>query len=614
MSRIFVSNRSMAHPLRTGFLCVITFVAWTATATAKRPIAPKLFPSNTVALIRVTDVNHLKKGFHDTALGQMLGDASVQPTISQLWLRFKEAVADGEKKIGATAEEILAIPQGEIALGIVPVPLSDPAFVIIVDVGEDPVVMRDLLEQVERAMLGRGSDFERKAFGDTQISIFKTVKQDKTEQLVLFERDGTICISSHESAAEQVIRNWNQEKDAKPLSKASVYKSTMRNVRVGDHHQPQFYAYADVIGFARVATRGNFAANAGLAMLPMLGLDNLRSVGLSWTLVHDDFDSLIQGHVLLDKPRKGVLEMVAFQETNIEPEDWVPDDAISYTSVQWDVSRSLKALDDVLGLVKGKGTLDIWLENTVSQPLGIDIRKEFFEEITGRAIRIEWMEPPLRLNSQSSLIALELRDAERFLNSMDIVLNRIGNAFRPIEIGNLTAYRVRRPETENDDDDEPRRRRRRRRGLSRDATFMVIGDYFFFADRPGILRRVLETQDLRTSLSKSKSFDEATDIALGLRGGEKAALYTFFDAEWVYRHRYALLTDYENLNAIRERFDGNPFFEGVVQTLQDYPLPPFETLKRYVSQTGASIIADEENGLHYSSFLLKRKADRDKKK
>ena len=149
--------------------------------------------------------------------------------------------------------------------------------------------------------------------------------------------------------------------------------------------------------------------------------------------------------------------------------------------------------------------------------------------------------------------------------------------------------------------------------MSRDATFMVMGDYFFFADRPGILEKVLETEDFRASLSKSKGFDEATDIALGLRGGDKAGLFTFFDAEWVYRHRYALVTTSDNLQRISDRFGDNEFFQGVVRTLREYPLPPFESLKRYVSQTGASIISDEESGLHYTSFLLKRKADRAKK-
>lgn len=631
-------------------------------AFAERPAAPELFPDNTVLLIRLPDVNTLKGDFQKTAFGQMLRDNSVQPTVTELWQHTKKTVASVEERFGTTVEEVLAIPTGEVAFGIVPVPLADPAFALLADVGKRPDVLRNLMEQAEEAMLARGSDFSTQTFEGTDVSTFKTIRNEKTRRLIFFERDGAFCVASHEYAIEQIIRNWNiatgtktasenkpeqdtetantettntelaknddngaAKKTPRPLARQGIFKSTMRHVRSGDAHQPQLLGFVDVIGFAKAATRGNFAANAAMAMLPVVGLDKLKAVGFSWTLVHDDFDSLMHGHVLLDGPRTGVLDMVALKKTQLAPTAWVPADALSYTSLRWDIPQTLSALDQMLDQLKGKGTLDNWLTSTFSEPLGVDIEKEFLEELTGRLIVVEWMEPPLRLNSQSSLFALQVRDEERFDTTLAKIVAKLGDRLKPVKIGNLTAFHVLpKPddeesdetiETKNDEDSRKRRRRGRRGvsfrgGMPADATFILFDDFFVFADRPGILDKILETEDFRNSLSKSKSFDEATDFAIKMRGGKNAGLFKFYDSEWVYRHRYALITAPENVQMITDRVGNNEFMKGVMRILQDHPLPPFEALQRYFAQTGATVIADEESGLHMASFLLKRKADR----
>ena len=59
-------------------LCTASFVR------AERPVAPKLLPESTLAMLRVADAQELNTKFRDTAMGRMLQDEKIAPLVSQL--------------------------------------------------------------------------------------------------------------------------------------------------------------------------------------------------------------------------------------------------------------------------------------------------------------------------------------------------------------------------------------------------------------------------------------------------------------------------------------------------------------------------------------------------
>ena len=82
--------------------------------------------------------------------------------------------------------------------------------------------------------------------------------------------------------------------------------------------EPEARFFIDPIGLTRSATRGNFAAQAAINFLPIIGLDGLLGVGGSMLLSEDDFESVVHGHILLSNPRKGILEMLALKPTDYQ--------------------------------------------------------------------------------------------------------------------------------------------------------------------------------------------------------------------------------------------------------------------------------------------------------
>src|SRR4029453_18639146 len=72
------------------FVIPLVLLVAASSARAERPVAPKLLPENTLAMIRVADAQELNTKFRDTALGRMLQDEKIAPLVSQLYGSLQE--------------------------------------------------------------------------------------------------------------------------------------------------------------------------------------------------------------------------------------------------------------------------------------------------------------------------------------------------------------------------------------------------------------------------------------------------------------------------------------------------------------------------------------------
>ena len=566
------------------------------------PSSPHLFPRKTVAFLRIVDIHQLSGRFQDTALAQLARDDSLRPLVGQFWQAARDALAGIEDRLQTKVEELLTIPQGEIAIGLVDVPAARPAFAVLIDIGNRPDVVRGLLEQGQERLLEGGADFATETIGSTDISIMVTKRGDESRELVICERDAALLLTTSVDVAKQILANWDRDESAKSLAEDDSYAATMRRALSGSDQQLIFYV--NPVSFAFAVTRDNFAATAGLAMLPTLGLDGMRGFGGSVTMGQGPFDSLIHAHLLIDAPRAGVLRMLALQRTDVEPEPWVPADVASYTSFHWDLYETLRAFEELFDGLRGEGAAQAMIERRLSAPLDIDFEKDVVAALTGRFIHLKWMEPPLQLTSQASLLAAQLEEPARFHRVFAGIVREFGDYLREHQFGSVSAYTLLRPADENKPRAEDRRRRRGRRRP--ETTFAIIDDYFLVADRPSFIKKIVETRDFEDSLSRRDACRKVFASVGRQPNGRSAAVVSYYNAEEVYRQRYALINSEKNWTAIARRFPNNRFVAAALQALEDHPLPPFEVLKKYVSAPGGSMISDEKSGIHYASFLLRR--------
>src|SRR5687768_5500695 len=87
-------------------------------ALAQRAAAPELLPHNTLVFVRIADVPDTVERLKQTSMGRMLSDPQMQPLVRDAWGSVKEAFAQVQDRLGMSLDELLSIPQREIAIGL----------------------------------------------------------------------------------------------------------------------------------------------------------------------------------------------------------------------------------------------------------------------------------------------------------------------------------------------------------------------------------------------------------------------------------------------------------------------------------------------------------------
>ena len=59
---------------------------------------------------------------------------------------------------------------------------------------------------------------------------------------------------------------------------------------------------------------------------------------------------------------------------------------------------------------------------------------------------------------------------------------------------------------------------------------------------------------------------------------------------------------------LQRRAENEPFFKSINSSMEKQPLPSFSVLQKYLAP-GGSIVVDDETGLHWMNFTLKRKTE-----
>ncbi|MFH1267424.1 MAG: hypothetical protein ABIK89_17000, partial [Planctomycetota bacterium] len=179
--------------------------------------------------------------------------------------------------------------------------------------------------------------------------------------------------------------------------------------RSGSKEQkPHVVWYADPIAIMQCIGRDNTGIRVAVAMLPPLGLDGVKAVGGSFTFDAGEFDSIAYMHVLLDPPRTGILEMLALESGGAEPEPWVPADVANYMSLHWNFQTTFTGLVELYDSFSGEGAFDNLIETRIKKPIGVDVEEDLLPALADRVTHCTWIERPITLQSQATLVGFQL--------------------------------------------------------------------------------------------------------------------------------------------------------------------------------------------------------------
>jgi hypothetical protein len=610
----------------TFFVVFLTVCFCTAGLRAERPGAPDLLPSDTLAFLRISNSRELVDRFNETAMGRMVQQEQVAPLVQQLYGTVNEAFAEAEEELGVSLTELLRIPQGEVVLALVSPRQGPPALVMLVDVGDSRPVVDKLIERGELEMANDGWTRSTETIAGQEMVVHRRQREGK-EEIGYFFKDDTLLAASNLEVTEQLLRRWEGEPEpAEPadsgrgsaedgssdvLADNTRFTAIMNRCRGSKDERPQLTWFVDPIELARVSVRGNFTAQASLAFLPVVGLDGVQGAGGSLSLACEKFDMIAHFHLLLDTPRRGVVEMVALRPGDTTPEPWVPQDVASYMTLNWDMDLTYDTLKRMYDSFRGEGRLSRDVQRRISEQMGADFEKEVLPAMEGRVTVLTWFEPPASVTSRARLMGIKLNDAGQFQAVMDKIVAKFPDAFEKKLYGNVSYYaldravmrRQRRAQpTEEpppgDGQDLARRRVQPCMG--------IVGDYLIIADRPSFLEKIAAAkaggapalaEDLEYKLIASKIRRQS--------GGIAPAMVTFNRPEMAMRMMYDLVTADETREQLSRRAAENDFMSGVERALRDNPLPPFAVLQQYLAP-GGGMITDDETGIHYMGFALRR--------
>ena len=576
-------------------VCLALSCAMTPPACADRPPATELLPESTVVLVSVTDAPDMAEGFMNTALGRMSKDPQLKPLIGHLYGSLSEAVAGVQDRIGLSLDELLDVPQGEITFALVAPEEGPLAMVLLLDAGDQMSNARKLLERAYAAADNSPATRSEKTIAGTKVVIYDGLGP-RRRKAMFFEKDSTIVIGSDLEVVKELLDVWNGGKGSTAADNQNL-TSVMQCCR-GGGEKPHLMWYVDPIGIMRSVGQGNTGAQLALAMLPALGLDGLLAVGGTMTFDTEQFDSVMHAHVLLENPRGGVIKMIALESGDVKPEPWVPADAASYTTLHWNVEKTYSTLATVYDSFRGDGALAKALEQRILGPTGIDFEKEILKSLDGRVTMITRIERPITVRSRATLLGLKLKDAATVEKALEKLSKQSNGGLSRETYAGKKYYQVRMPRMGDLPEDQ-------RPPL---PCFGILGDYLLATDRVSLFEKAVVTAAGSESLACELDFKLVASKIKRQSGGEQPAMISFNRPEELMEMLYTLATAEAARQGLNRQADNNRFFKALDTALEENPLPPFAVIRRYLAPGGAMVV-DDETGIHYMMFSLRRKSD-----
>jgi hypothetical protein len=588
-------------------LVAALLLSWTTNTHAKRPAAPDLLPENTLAIVRILDTQQLVQKFRQTGFGRLTQDEQIKPLLGQLYGAAGEAFQQVEEQVGLSLSELLALPQGEITIALVAPDTGQPALVVLLDVGKGLPNAEKLLASAQKAIKASGTALKQEDHRDTKLNIFDT-PGERGQTVVQFVKDETICVVSNMSVAKDILDAWDkvepigEEKPPRRLSANRKFNLIMKRCQGSQKERPELIGYVDPIELARVATRGNFAAQTGIALLPVLGLDGLEAVGASIIFPDEQLDDITHFHVMLDNPRSGIMEMLAVKAGDTTPPKWVPGDVASYSTIHWDVAKTYKTLNTLYDSFRGDDALAMEVQRRISEQIAVDFEEDILNALDGRFTLIRRIDRPAQIGSLGSMLGAGLKDSKKFALTLKTIMAKFPERLEKKAFNGVEYYQLSRRQREGDVDPE----RARRRAARPRPCLAIVSDSLLIADRPSLLEKAIATSRTSDSLAEQLDYKLITRKIRSHLGSKKPGAISFDRPEEGMKMLYELATGEQTRQQLTDGAENVEVLKVLDSALNDNPLPPFKVIAQYLAPRGG-MLTNDETGFHYTIFTLKRK-------
>ena len=336
----------------------------------------------------------------------------------------------------------------------------------------------------------------------------------------------------------------------------------------------------------------------------------------------------MHAHVLLTNPRTGIFALLAFRPTEYEPEEFIPQSAVNHMMVSLDAPKAYAELTKIVDSFMSPGDFENVVDKNVNQELGLDLKQDIIDSIDGRITFFQWIEEPAFLNGTRSCIAFRLKDPENFEMLMDKMTERLNDDFggndesiEKRDYRDVTIYAEPRAKVEERNERMKKRLGRRRSGKRRAITsepevrmerrvespqLAIFCDCLVVSlDSNNLMQTMIDTfQGEGDRLVDDHNYARIVDESRRLLSNELPMANFYSDPKRQLKWLLELANTDQTKEVLDSAAENNKYLSGLKQRLEENPLPEFEQLEKYFSQSGG-YMSDDDTGLHMLFFTLK---------
>ncbi|MEQ1825068.1 MAG: DUF3352 domain-containing protein [Pirellula sp.] len=565
-------------------------------AFAQRPTAPRLFPEKTLVYVRVDDTRELKNKLSQTSMGKLSEDPQLKPIIGTFYSTFNSLVQGMQNAIGVNLDELLSIPNGELAVALVP-SKTNPILCGMIEAGDELPAVELMIGRLDARLVQQGAEKTTKEIGKIKVTQFRNAAR-QGRQLGFFTDSGVLVFASDPEYAESLALTWQGSGiDHKPLSDNRDFTTIMSKCVGAAGERPQASFFVNPIAIYRESSKENASTLVVLAALKALGIDGIKGIGGSAIIAPNDFDSIVHAHLLLENNRRGVLRAIRPKTGSTAPESWVHDQVVSYGTLNWDIAKTVKAVAEIVDTFGGENAFENNVVDNVNRQLGIDIRKDFLDLLDNRISLAQVIIPPKRINSQSNLFGIHVNDPKRMktevLPKLFEKLSSRDSRWTSKQVGDSTVYWL---EFKNE----------RPTVRAPQPAFCMLGSDILASDSIDSIEQAIRTESSGEDLlGDAIEYKLVRDRIKAQLKDKESSIMFYQRPEESLRLFYDLASDRENVDRLEQVAANNPFFQALVTALKSRQLPPFEVIAKYTAPSGAFVF-EEEDGLHYTAFNMRR--------
>ena len=608
ISRTLIACKASRRALASLTMALAIPFSMAQAAFAERPTAPQIFPAETLVYVRVDDSRDLQAKMNEASTGKMFNDPELKPIVDELYGSAVKLTSQMQEVIGLNLDELLAIPNGELAFGFY-YNEKKPVILALLEAGDELPALEIILARAEE-QAAQEADRSEEQIGDLKLVIWKN-RNSSDQEVAYFIDQGVFVGVSQVAAARKLADVWQGKvgegkEKYKTLAENRKFLTVMSQCVGSEGERPQASFYVDPIAIVResINSSGNAGGAAVLAILPALGVDGIQSAGGSMILGTKEFDSIIHAHLQLASPRRGLLEVLRPKNGSTEPEAWVPADVGSYMTLNWDVPKTISAIAKIFDNFQGEDAFKGQLERAGTQ-IEMNIQEDFIDQVAGRVSLIQGFVKPFRINSGTNLLAVQLKDPAKFkettLPKINSFIEKRGRGAVPTAKSGTTGTFFTLEGARQRENGPPADIVRQPK-----VCYGVLDDYFIISDDTYMVDELISTKEGRRDLlSDSEQYKSiVSKVKEQLREKESSVLM-FQRPEESLRVFYEMARDPANKERLKESSANNPVFAALSQILDKHELPPFSVVEKYLTPTGA-FVTEDESGLHYTAFSLKR--------